>query len=780
MKQMIDFLLAVVEHSFGGTALYIPTILVILAIGICVSNKKWLQMPRYMLGTVISEIVGVYLLFILGFGMRTLYSEPKPEAKEFLKSLYGITCLIGVSMIALACRCIRIYWLMHQDLKASRLYAQPENYDHNLTRAWCRLENLSPSRMTKKQKETYERYRRFLRAQMGNFHANELEMRKRAEDGKKDTAFDHLLYFFQNQRNGHIELANEHIRKAEVLCDADMDVMIRSQILINRGVADVLTKAYKDAEDAFEKAIHFCENNNMKTPELWVILYYNYVFNKTRLKPDITIDEWKEELEVLKEHLDMGKPQDYIAYHNVELELLRQTGAGRSELEANVQDTLTYIRNSDMPDKNRCMLEASVARIIWSSRLNPEYILQALDKDRELIQYLPMPARYQCYKNIQSFFEDLHGNIVQQYDSMRKDAEQYMDQQAQNDLEEYRKSLPSEAVYERCFCFKEEAGLQKNHPKTYRWENVLENFENACHLYNENGLELEELMCKLNLMDEACHVLNSDAYGRLKYKKMMQQFMEEVEKMLPMLQEHPIINEIALRMSFYAYRMDDYERCKKYYEEYRRTRHLVSIEQYAPWMHAYLMVVSFVVRVLYILDTIRKLPSTNEFIREKASVRQKIQSFLMEPSEREYVILGRLLGFANLVLLKRFMCKDEASGNEKAHVWFIFPDFEWEIDIAYNNITEDDETDRIFFVSGQHPMENGLSRFVSKKSVQEGLGVPMVQTGTFGLGNFTEGEQEEIQKICDIIESHLPETCPTIEELILTYGDVMVPVEAEN
>ena len=341
--------------------------------------------------------------------------------------------------------------------------------------------------------------------------------------------------------------------------------------------------------------------------------------NKTRLKPDITIDEWKEELEVLKEHLDMGKPQDYIAYHNVELELLRQTGAERSELKANVQDTLTYIRNSDMPDKNRCMLEASVARIIWSSRLNPEYILQTLNKDRELIRYLPMPARYQCYKNIRSFFEDLHGNIVQQYDSLRKDAEQYMDQQAQNDLEEYRKSLPSEAVYERCFCFKEEAGLQKNHPKTYRWENVLENFENACHLYNENGLELEELMCKLNLMDEACYVLNSDAYGRLKYKKMMQQFMEEVEKMLPMLQEHPIINEIALRMSFYAYRMDDYERCKKYYEEYRRIRLLVSIEQYTPWMHAYLMVVSFVVRVLYILDTIRKLPSTNEFIREKAS-----------------------------------------------------------------------------------------------------------------------------------------------------------------
>ena len=285
-------------------------------------------------------------------------------------------------------------------------------------------------------------------------------------------------------------------------------------------------------------------------------------------------------------------------------------------------------------------------------------------------------------------------------------------------------------------------------------------------------------MCKLDLMDEAYYVLNSDAYGRLKYKKVMQQFMEEVEKMLPMLQEHPIINEIALRMGFYAYRMDDYERCKKYYEEYRRTRLLVSIEQYTPWMHVYLMVVSFVVRVLYILDTIRKLPSTNEVIREKASVRQNIQSFLIEPSEREYVILGRLLGFNNLVLLKRFMCKDEASGNEKAHVWFIFPDFEWEIDIAYNNITEDDETDRIFFVSGQHPMENGLSRFFSKKSAQESLGIPMVQTGTFGLGNFSDEEQEEMLEICDMLEKHLPKACPTMEELVWAYGDVMVPVGA--
>ena len=42
-----------------------------------------------------------------------------------------------------------------------------------------------------------------------------------------------------------------------------------------------------------EKAIHFCDENNLQTSELWTILYYNYVFNKTRLNPDMTIAQWK-------------------------------------------------------------------------------------------------------------------------------------------------------------------------------------------------------------------------------------------------------------------------------------------------------------------------------------------------------------------------------------------------------------------------------------------------------------------------------------------------------
>lgn len=66
---------------------------------------------------------------------------------------------------------------------------------------------------------------------------------------------------------------------------------------------------------------------------------------------------------------------------------------------------------------------------------------------------------------------------------------------------------------------------------------------------------------------------------------------------------------------------------QKYYEEYRRTKHLVSIEQYAPGLHTYYMVVSFAVRVLYVIDAIKAIPSTSEFQRK------------MHPSERASRIL---------------------------------------------------------------------------------------------------------------------------------------------
>lgn len=81
---MIDLLLALVDQTFGGTNLYIPTILMMLAIGIiCFTNKNWLQMPRYLIESY-TERTFQEKGFILGRISRLIFDNYFEEG-EFQK-----------------------------------------------------------------------------------------------------------------------------------------------------------------------------------------------------------------------------------------------------------------------------------------------------------------------------------------------------------------------------------------------------------------------------------------------------------------------------------------------------------------------------------------------------------------------------------------------------------------------------------------------------------------------------------------------------------------------
>lgn len=57
---MIDLWQVLLEQIMGGTNLYIPTILITMGIvGLCIANKRWMQMPKYMFVAVTSEMFGI-------------------------------------------------------------------------------------------------------------------------------------------------------------------------------------------------------------------------------------------------------------------------------------------------------------------------------------------------------------------------------------------------------------------------------------------------------------------------------------------------------------------------------------------------------------------------------------------------------------------------------------------------------------------------------------------------------------------------------------------------
>ena len=256
-----------------------------------------------------------------------------------------------------------------------------------------------------------------------------------------------------------------------------------------------------------------------------------------------------------------------------------------------INQDFEYLVNTNLTDIERCVLEATTARIVCTGRLNPEPVIEKISKDVELFLQLPMPERYRCFKEIDYMFKDLRGRIIEKNQKIKETAHWYIVNQAVYDLEKYRASLPSEAVYEICYCLKERAGLLKYKPDQYQWNEFLKDMHSAQMLYQENGLLADSALCALNIMDEGLAEFNIDSEYKPLYLDTIKISLQEVEKILPELMEHPVLNEIYLRLSMYCFSIDDIERSKHYYESFQSLGNF-AIDHFAPWLRGRYAVLS--------------------------------------------------------------------------------------------------------------------------------------------------------------------------------------------
>jgi tetratricopeptide (TPR) repeat protein len=213
--------------------------------------------------------------------------------------------------------------------------------------------------------------------------------------------------------------------------------------------------------------------------------------------------------------------------------------------------------------------------------------------------------------------------------------------QAENDLESYRKNLPEEAILEKCFCYMELAGLQKRLPKSYDFSKVLSYLKNAIALYHENALFVDEHICRMTIMDELCAIENVDKDYKLTKPEEMQMQLNAIKIFLPLLEEHPVLAEFYLRLSFYCIHLDDYDKCALYYNKFRNT--LVSLEHFAPWLHRYHMVTSFVVRTIYFKKAIEKIKESKEIVKYVPEVQEWFKAYPNHDGMITSMLLGKSL-----------------------------------------------------------------------------------------------------------------------------------------
>lgn len=783
---MIDVFLLLLSELLGSTPFYVPVLAAVFAgIGQWIWHKKC-QPPSYLLRTSVISTTAVFLFLTacicmdLVRGGGDVFPASDADVRRVGLVLLSLSAVAVLVVLIAVCSALFVYLGARRKLRETIQCTRTESFDYSPVAAWRVLESLSPSGLTRRQRVKYEKYRVYIRMLLGNFSGVEEHLEQLREN---DKAYYHFLNYVQCTAMGHMEDAAKEIQKAEECATEDTEPLIRAQIILDRGTGYVGIGLYDAADDAFCRAIKYCKHHRLKEKNVWEILYYNYVFNQLRLHPGMTRQQWEPLLEPLKEHLDMKNPSDYMAFSNMRLELLRQTNAGREEIDEELCRSFDFLMRSEIPADNRCVLEASFARMVWSARGNPTDVLRMLERDRKRLLDLPMPARYNCFHQIDIFFADLHGGIVEQYELLKQSAFWYMKNQARQDLEEYRRSLPAEAVHERCFCLKELAGQHQKNPTDYRWEIVVEWFEYAMTVYRENGLELNEIQCRLDIMDEATSPLNMDSEYELTKKTQMKAMLERIEQAIPKFEKHPVMAEIALRLSFYCCVMHDYEKCKTYYEMYAHLSEIVSLRHFAPWLHRYCMLVCFTVRTLYFLDAVHAIQK--ELIgKEKLTLEDEFfVHFYDRNGVCESIALAMVLGVEDGALLKTKLWPLAEGENFcqmtdgiAGHLWLFLPQIGMEIDVTYAQFAQDKDCGRVIFNQQHHPMEKNQSNFLKNRRVAQLPLFAETYVQTIQKEQLLPEQQVALREVSDRIIERLPKECPTVAQIAELYGTTMLPV----
>ena len=617
----------IIKAKFGAENWLAATLVIIVA-GTVIRFVYKKGLPRYFKGCAVTGTISI----AVWVESQLFPWENSPSVQQVGKFLPPL------SWAALVVAAV-IFWGIYRENDQNLKYAiQNTDFDGNKIEAWKSLQEIKTTNLTPWQRKKYDKSRLYLRVFLGNMRGAEQEL----QNYENDKAFYHYMKaVIFNFKGKHREELEETIA-AENCCNGDTKPSLQFQIIVNRGVGYVGAGAYRLADGCFQRAINFGREKNLQNSELWLNVYGNYVFNKTRLEHDISIQECLDLLEGVKDYIDVEDPKQYSGYCNIVLELLRQKNADRAQIDEVTNQNFEYLVNAKLTDTERCLLESSMAQMVCKGRLDPVPVLEKLSKDIALFQNFPMPERYQSLKQIDFMFKDLKGPIAEANKNIKETAHWYLVNQVRHDLENYRGTLPSEAVYAICDTLKEQAGLLRYKPGQYDWAEFLRLMQSAQRLYKENELFASSAFASLDIMDEALSELNVDAEGKPLHLDAIRQSRQEVEEVLPELVKHPALNEIYLRLAAYCFAMEDLEKSKHYYESFRSLGDF-SIEHFAPWLRKWYSVLSLQMLVIGYIETVDKLAGT-DLSGETPLVQDWFKEFHQRNGYFEAFVLGRIFG----------------------------------------------------------------------------------------------------------------------------------------
>lgn len=263
-------------------------------------------------------------------------------------------------------------------------------------------------------------------------------------------------------------------------------------------------------------------------------------------------------------------------------------------------------------------------------------------------------------------------------------------------------------------------------------------------LYQENGLLADSALCALNIMDEGLAEFNIDSEYKLLYLDTIKISLQEVEKILPELMEHPVLNEIYLRLSMYCFSIDDIERSKHYYESFQRLGNF-AIDHFAPWLRGRYAVLSLYMFVIGYIETVDKI-ARKDLSGEITQIQEWFREFHNRNGYFEAIVLGRMFGGDYLPICVEMKSGKMLQGNiveagDIESAWLVIPPLQMKI--KCNGMLAGKMLGQGFLFS---KWENTELRYCNVNTI-----VPEVRSA--------------IERIIEMIKAELPDSLVTSAEL---------------
>ena len=539
----------------------------------------------------------------------------------------------------------------------------------------------------------------------------------------KKTDFYHLLKMQKAFLQGNVSEQISSADAAVTTITKKTKPLFQHSFYINKGFSYFIQHDYRNADDCYKKAYKFIKNKKIRNIKLIFEFYRDFLINKVCL--NATSSEINGYIEEFKSYINIRNAEHWMLYFDLQLAVLQQSKADIKDIDSNIENSLKKLEELKLKEHLRTAYIIKVARILTSCSGNPEHCIRMLTYKTKYLSKFSFNEKYSIYKDLNYLFTNLFGPILVCVSDLIKETERYFKEDATDEINKYLEKLPEEAVYERIYFIKELAWLRRITEKNYDFSMVKSDLISAIHLCEENNLISEAMSMQLNIADEALALHNIYSDGISKYEKDIKEVCNTVSKFAIKQEKSPFEAELDFRLAFYYLRLHEYKNHIKFFDRFLATNN--PPEFFAAWCRIYIKTCFFTSAVLKVLNAIQVVSKSKMLATASSKTRTFFETYHKSTNEQFPYILGLILTPQHIPEFYIKKCYMTDGHKTYEHYWLLCPSQGLEIDPLYNNFTDDENNNRIFFNINSHPLQTKNS-ITAKRMISINIEIIPFQT----------------------------------------------------